>query len=103
MSCGNPHATPCTEVLAMVDVFVDGEADEVHVVAISTHLVECPPCARQVAVVRDFKAVIRRANTTAAPAGLRTQIRARLQQTTIVYGQAFVQGQALPDERTPDA
>lgn len=97
MSCGNPHATPCTEVLAMVDVFVDGEADEVHVVAITAHLVECPPCARQVAVVRDFKAVIRRANSTVAPAGLQTQIRARLQQTTIVFGQA----ESI--ERKPDA
>ena len=97
MSCGNPHATPCTEVLAMVDVFVDGEADEVHVVAISAHLVECPPCARQVAVIRDFKAVIRRANTSVAPAGLQTRIRARLEQTTVVYGHAEV------DERTPDA
>ena len=97
MSCGNPHATPCTEVLAMIELFVDAEVDEVHVVSISTHLVECPPCAQQVAVIRDFKAVIRRANSTVAPTQLRTQIQARLQETTVVYGQTG------RDERSPDA
>ncbi|MSV75086.1 MAG: mycothiol system anti-sigma-R factor, partial [Actinobacteria bacterium] len=30
MSCGNPHATPCTEVLSLLYVYIDEEIDEVH-------------------------------------------------------------------------
>lgn len=44
MSCGNPHATPCAEVRALVYVYLDGEIDEHHRVEIVTHLQECPPC-----------------------------------------------------------
>ena len=27
MSCGNPHETPCSEVLARVASYIDGELD----------------------------------------------------------------------------
>ena len=28
MSCGNPHETPCSEVLDMVYTYLDGEMDK---------------------------------------------------------------------------
>lgn len=45
MSCGQPHETPCVEVLASIYFIADGQSDLVpHVEAIEIHLGECPPC-----------------------------------------------------------
>ena len=45
MSCGNPHETPCVEVLASIVFIADGESDFVpHLEEIEIHLGECPPC-----------------------------------------------------------
>ena len=45
MSCGEPHATPCVEVLGAAVFLLDGEIEEVSRVRdIETHLSECPPC-----------------------------------------------------------
>ncbi|MEI6844344.1 MAG: hypothetical protein WCK79_03455 [Actinomycetes bacterium] len=45
MSCGEPHATPCVEVLGAAVFLIDGEIEEVSRVRdIETHLAECPPC-----------------------------------------------------------
>ena len=30
MSCGNPHETPCSELLDAVYTYLDGEMDQVH-------------------------------------------------------------------------
>jgi len=96
MSCGQPHATPCTEILSFIDIFVDGEADETRRLTITAHLVECGPCAAQVAVIRDYKAVVRRAAPQSAPQGLQSRIVASLQQVTVVYGQVEV-AEGKPD------
>lgn len=45
MSCGNHHATPCTQVQSLVYVYIDNEIDAVRRVEVTTHLQECPPCA----------------------------------------------------------
>ncbi len=37
MSCGNHHATPCTEVLSLVYVYIDDECDEVKSGSVATH------------------------------------------------------------------
>jgi mycothiol system anti-sigma-R factor len=60
MSCGNHHATPCTEVLSLVYVYIDNECDEVKSVAVSAHLDECGPCAEIVRVERVIKARVKR-------------------------------------------
>lgn len=77
MSCGNPHATPCTEVIASLSAYVDGEvgAEEFHLIAI--HLSECPPCEREEATHRSVKAlVVRATGGLNAPSELRARIRA---------------------------
>ena len=47
MSCGNPHEVPCTEVLAMVYSYIDGEVDDGSYAEIRQHLDECGPCLRE--------------------------------------------------------
>ncbi len=75
MSCGNHHATPCTEVLSLVYVYIDDECDEVKSVAVSTHLEESGPCAEIVRVERVIKARVKRSCECAeAPETLRTSI-----------------------------
>ncbi len=47
MSCGNPHETDCSEVLARVSVFLDhslAQRSDVGYDAIEAHLAECGPC-----------------------------------------------------------
>jgi mycothiol system anti-sigma-R factor len=44
MSCGNPHDVPCTEVLAMVYSYIDGEIEAGSYAEIREHLDECGPC-----------------------------------------------------------
>ena len=47
MSCGNPHEVPCTEVLAMVYSYIDGEMEVSGSAQIRQHLDECGPCLRE--------------------------------------------------------
>lgn len=87
MSCGNPHATPCTEVRALVYVFLDGEIDEVHRVEVTTHLQECPPCERIFTRELVIKTRVRDACGEAAPDVLRTRVIASIQRISIAYRQ----------------
>lgn len=75
MSCGNHHATPCTEVLSMVYVYIDNECEEMKSFEVTTHLEECGPCAEVVQVERVIKARIKSScECTEAPETLRTSI-----------------------------
>ena len=44
MSCGNPHETPCSEVLDRVYWYLDGEMSADDCDHIRQHLDECGPC-----------------------------------------------------------
>jgi mycothiol system anti-sigma-R factor len=63
MSCGNPHETDCSEVLAKVSVFLDhtlSEGSAVGYGAIEQHLRECQPCLEMYGVqVEELQQVIR--------------------------------------------
>jgi mycothiol system anti-sigma-R factor len=47
MSCGNPHAVECSEVLERVYEYLDGEMDRERAHVIREHLDECSPCLRE--------------------------------------------------------
>ena len=81
MSCGRPHATPCTEVIASLSAYIDGEveAQEYHLIAV--HITECPPCEHEERAQRTIKAlVVRSATVHAASDELRARVLAQLQQ-----------------------
>lgn len=48
MSCGNPHETPCHDVLHSLLLFIDHELeDQNQVHQIEIHIQECPPCNQE--------------------------------------------------------
>ena len=86
MSCGNPHATPCTDVLALVYDFLDGEASDADRARIVHHLEECPPCLQQYGLEQAVKALVNRSCACEqAPDRLRIQIVTRIRQISITY------------------
>lgn len=60
MSCGKPHETPCTEVISLTYVYIDGEIDEVHHLEVTRHLAECPPCSDLYAAEVLIKSMVKR-------------------------------------------
>jgi mycothiol system anti-sigma-R factor len=86
VSCGQPHETDCTEVLAMVYDFLDGEVDETERARIAQHLDECSPCLRQYGLEQAVKALVHRSCTCEhAPERLRVEIVTRIRQVSITY------------------
>lgn len=61
---------PCREVLAELDVFLDGECGGDLEEAIRRHLGECPPCVDRADFQRDLRALIASKCKDAAPSGL---------------------------------
>lgn len=79
MSCGRPHATPCTEVVASLSAYIDGEVGASEYRLIAIHITECPPCEREEQAQRTVKALVVRATTVSrAPGSLHARIRAQL-------------------------
>jgi mycothiol system anti-sigma-R factor len=75
VSCGNPHETPCAEVLDRVYEFIDGEivdAEKKH--AIKHHLEECGPCLAEFGLEEQVKAIVKRSCSDPAPAELRAKV-----------------------------
>jgi len=79
MSCGQPHATPCTEVVASLSAYIDGEVGASEYRLIAIHITECPPCEREEQAQRTVKALVVRATTVSrAPGSLHERITAQL-------------------------
>ncbi len=79
MSCGNPHATPCAEVIDHLYEYLDGELPEGDCVEIRRHLDECAPCLRQYGLEEAVKALVKRSCTCdGAPEDLRLRVLARI-------------------------
>ena len=75
MSCGNPHATDCSEVLDQMFEYLDGELGEPDLHLVQEHLDECAPCMTEHGVDKAVKALIRRScGGEVAPETLRNKI-----------------------------
>jgi mycothiol system anti-sigma-R factor len=75
MSCGKPHATPCSEVLERMYTYLDGELGDPDLRTVREHLEECAPCMSQHDVDLIVKKLIRRAaGGELAPDELRERI-----------------------------
>jgi mycothiol system anti-sigma-R factor len=90
MSCGNPHQTPCTDVLHSLFLFIDGEIEDQQVShAIEIHLSECPPCADEQAAEHRFRKLLSRSCTETAPKELRQRITSDLTAQSISWSQTI--------------
>ena len=83
MSCGEPHETPCSEVLDKVYLYLDGEADSHDEEHVRIHLDECAPCLRKYGLEQAVKALVARSCAELAPVDLRDRVLARIQQVRI--------------------
>lgn len=80
MSCGKPHEVPCTEVLARVYTYLDGEMAESGYSEIREHLDECGPCLREYGLEEAVKRLVHKhCGSEQVPTELRTKVLARIQ------------------------
>ena len=78
MSCGNPHETPCSEVLDRIYEYIDGELDAERRHEIKHHLDECAPCLQEYGLEEAVKAIVKRSCSDPAPADLRDKVLVRI-------------------------
>jgi mycothiol system anti-sigma-R factor len=81
MSCGNPHETPCSEVLDRVYGYLDGEINELDCAKIRQHLTECGPCLREYGLEESVKRLVaKHCGCDPVPAGLRGKVMVRIRE-----------------------
>ncbi len=79
MSCGKPHEVPCSEVLARVYSYLDGELQEEGYLQIRQHLDECGPCLREFGLEEVVKRLVHKCcGHEAVPGELRTKVLTRI-------------------------
>ena len=79
MSCGHPHETDCSEVLAEVYLYLDLECADSRRDIIRHHLNECAPCLREYGIEQEVRALVARCGgAETAPAELRERLRHKL-------------------------
>jgi len=80
MSCGKPHEVPCSEVLARVYSYLDGEIEEQGFAQVRQHLDECGPCLREFGLEEAVKRLVHKCcGHEPAPSGLRAKVMIRIQ------------------------
>jgi len=79
MSCGKPHETPCSEVLAQVYSYLDVELDDAACGKIRQHLDECGPCLREYGLEEVVKRLVQKScGREAVPGELRAKVLTRI-------------------------
>ena len=79
MSCGNPHEVPCSEVLALVYSYIDGEMEDTGSEEIRQHLDECGPCLREYGLEELVKRLVHKCcGQETVPGELRTKVLTRI-------------------------
>jgi mycothiol system anti-sigma-R factor len=90
MSCGDPHETDCSDVLAEVWLFLDNECDRGRRALLARHLDECGRCLAEYGLEEKLKKLLAaKCGGEQAPAPLREQIRvAVLQQAQVTISES---------------
>ena len=91
MSCGKPHKTDCSKVLAEVWLLLDGECSPEERHKLVEHLDECGPCLEQYGLEEHLKELLaRKCGGEHAPAGLKAKLRASLREVVVDNGDGTV-------------
>ena len=81
MSCGNPHETPCTEVLDQLYAYLDGELGAPDCDKIAQHLDECGPCLQEYDLDEVVKQLVHKhCGHDLVPGELRAKVLIRIKQ-----------------------
>ncbi|HWM04615.1 MAG TPA: mycothiol system anti-sigma-R factor [Actinophytocola sp.] len=84
MSCGKPHETDCSEVLAEVWLFLDHECDTGRRELLEKHLDECSPCLEQFGIEGHLKVLLaRKCGGEHAPEALKQRLREKIRKTVV--------------------
>jgi mycothiol system anti-sigma-R factor len=76
MSCGDPHETDCSEVLAELWLLLDNECDQQRRQLLQRHLDECGPCLAELGLDEHLKALLaRKCRGDHAPDALKQRLR----------------------------
>ena len=93
MSCGNPHATPCGEVLDAVSAYLDGELAEHDAAHIAQHFEECAPCLQEFGIYQEVKVLVHRCcGGDQMPEEMRARIVSRIRTVTVTYRAEITEG-----------
>jgi mycothiol system anti-sigma-R factor len=100
MSCGKPHETPCTEVLARVYAYLDGELDQGGCSEVREHLDECGPCLREYGLEEAVKRLVGKScGCDPAPEDLRAKVMGRIEQLCAEAGGPQAPAETLRETR----
>ena len=89
MSCGDPHETDCSEVLAEVWLYLDHECECERRELLRQHLDECSPCLARYGLEEQLKELLaRKCGGDHAPETLRQRLRESIR--TVMLEQAEV-------------
>jgi mycothiol system anti-sigma-R factor len=84
VSCGDHHETDCSEVLAEVWLFLDGECDGARKELLKQHLDECSPCLQEYGLDEHLKALLhKKCGGEHASEEFRERLRASIRKTVI--------------------
>ena len=96
MSCGKPHETDCSEVLAEVWLFLDHECDQARRRLLEHHLDECQPCLAEYGLDEKLKRLLAtKCSNEQAPLALKNRLRQSIR--SIVLEQADVTVESGPE------
>jgi mycothiol system anti-sigma-R factor len=92
MSCGNHHDTDCSEVLAEVWLFLDGECDAERRALLTRHLEECSPCLAEYGLDEKLKTLLAtKCGGDRAPDGLKARLRDQIRVAVLEQAQVTVE------------
>lgn len=84
MSCGKPHETPCSTVLAEVWLLLDHECTAEQRAKLEQHLDECHPCLEQYGIEEHLKELLaKKCGGEHAPSSFKERLRASIQQAVL--------------------
>jgi mycothiol system anti-sigma-R factor len=84
VSCGKPHETDCSQVLAEVWLLLDGECSGNERQKLEQHLDECGPCLEQYGLEEHLKELLaRKCGGEHAPDGLKAKLRASIRRVVV--------------------
>jgi mycothiol system anti-sigma-R factor len=103
MSCGQPHETDCSEVLAEVWLFLDHECNQGRRELLEKHLDECSPCLERYGLDEHLKMLLaNKCGGEHAPDGLKDRLRAKIRKTVLEHGGVTVEATSITVEATTE-
>ena len=92
MSCGRPHETDCSEVLAELFLLVDRECDADREATLRRHLEECGPCLAEYGLEEKVKTLLARTcGGDKAPDTLHRRLREQIRATVLEQADVTVE------------